>query len=115
MYEADGTKLPPKEHWAFAPVSVNLPLNTGHLQVAVEPPSSSVQGAVMHPANGAFEQVVVGDWRFKAFTNVSCVEGSYVEITFAPGMRAPPGRYWQTGAVLVPVQVLVPELFAKQA
>ena len=70
----------------------------------------------MQPANGAFGQVVVGAWWFKAFTNVSCVEGSYVEMTFAPGMRAPLGRYWQTGAVLVAVQVLVPVVpFGKQA
>src|SRR5580765_4400918 len=60
MYDADGTKLPPREHWAPDPWSVNLPLNTGHLQLAVSPPWSRVHGAVIQAANGAFEQVVTG-------------------------------------------------------
>jgi hypothetical protein len=53
LYEADHIIPPPKEHLAFAPelpVSWNLPENTGHLQVAVEPSELSSQGAVIQPA-----------------------------------------------------------------
>jgi len=60
MYDADGTRPPPREHFCPDPCSMNLPRNTGHLQVAVKPSEFNVQGAVIQPAKGSFEQVVTG-------------------------------------------------------